>query len=138
MCIQCLSLPLGHFYDWDIVLCNCYSSCHYSVYVNSWILRENNRDHLEAAFSHWASQGLSTSSSHLMVVALFFGSGLTTYLRPESSHSIGMDNFLSLFYTIVTSTFNPVIYCVRNKDVMVALREFLLKLIVLWFKNINS
>ena len=77
------------------------------------------------------AKAFSTCSSHLMVVALFFGSGLITYLRPKSSHFIGMDKFLSLFYTIVTPTFNPVIYCLRNKDVMEALREFLLKLIVL-------
>ncbi|KAJ1075693.1 hypothetical protein K5549_017824, partial [Capra hircus] len=47
------------------------------------------------------AKAFSTCSSHLMVVALFFGSGLITYLRPKSSHSIGMDKFLSLFYTIV-------------------------------------
>ena len=72
-------------------------------------------------------KAFSTCSSHLMVVALFFGSGLITYLRPNSSHSIGMDKFISLFYTIVTPMFNPMIYCLRNKEVMVALRKFLLK-----------
>ncbi|XP_061295631.1 olfactory receptor 10AG1-like [Bos javanicus] len=73
------------------------------------------------------AKAFSTCSSHLMVVALFFGSGLITYLRPKSSHSKGMDKFLSLFYTIVTPMFNPMIYCLRNKEVMVALRKFLLK-----------
>ncbi|XP_043338822.1 olfactory receptor 10AG1-like [Cervus canadensis] len=73
------------------------------------------------------AKAFSTCSSHLMVVALFFGSGLITYLRPKSSHSIGMDKFLSLFYTIVTPMFNPTIYCLRNKDVMVAMGKFLLK-----------
>ena len=72
-------------------------------------------------------KAFSTCSSHLMVVALFFGSGLITYLRPNSSHSIGMDKFISLFYTIVTPMFNPMIYCLRNKEVLVALRKFLLK-----------
>ncbi|XP_070659298.1 olfactory receptor 10AG1-like [Bos indicus] len=73
------------------------------------------------------AKAFSTCSSHLMIVALFFGSGLITYLRPKSSHSIRMDKFLSLFYTIVTPMFNPMIYCLRNKEVMVALRKFLLK-----------
>ena len=73
------------------------------------------------------AKAFSTCSSHLMVVALFFGSGLLTYLRPKSSHSMGMDKFLSLFYTIVTPMFNPMIYCLRNKEVLVALRKFLLK-----------
>ncbi|XP_069889033.1 olfactory receptor 10AG1-like [Dipodomys merriami] len=77
------------------------------------------------------AKAFSTCSSHLMVVALFFGSGIVTYLRPKSSHSPRMDKFLSLFYTIVTPMFNPMIYCLRNKDVMVALKKFLLKWIVL-------
>ncbi|KAM6160765.1 olfactory receptor 10AG1-like [Erethizon dorsatum] len=77
------------------------------------------------------AKAFSTCSSHLMVVALFFGSGIITYLRPKSSHSAETDKFFSLFYTIVTPMFNPMIYCLRNKDVMVALKKFLLKWIVL-------
>ncbi|KAM5225831.1 olfactory receptor 10AG1-like [Hipposideros larvatus] len=69
----------------------------------------------------------STCSSHLLVVLLFFGSGAITYLRPKSSHSAGMDKLLSLFYTIVTPMFNPMIYSLRNKDVIAALRKLLLK-----------
>ncbi|XP_072648031.1 olfactory receptor 10AG1-like [Canis lupus baileyi] len=77
------------------------------------------------------AKAFSTCSSHLMVVALFFGSGIITYLRPKSSHSTGMDKFLSLFYTIVTPMFNPIIYCLRNKEVMVAFKKSLPKWIVL-------
>lgn len=77
------------------------------------------------------AKAFSTCSSHLMVVLLFFGSATTTYLSPKSSNLTGTDKFLSLFYTIVTPTFNPMIYCLRNKDVMVALKKFLLKWIVL-------
>ncbi|KAM6158276.1 olfactory receptor 10AG1-like [Rhynchocyon petersi] len=65
----------------------------------------------------------STCSSHLMVVGLFFGSAILTYMRPKSSHSVGIDRLLSLFYTIVTPMFNPMIYCLRNKDVMIALKK---------------
>ncbi|KAG5200101.1 hypothetical protein JEQ12_006580 [Ovis aries] len=72
------------------------------------------------------SQGkaFSTCSSHLMVAALFFGSGLVTYLRPKTQGSAGTDKVLSLFYTIVTPVFNPMIYSLRNKDVMMALRKW--------------
>ncbi|XP_042639225.1 olfactory receptor 10AG1-like [Orycteropus afer afer] len=73
------------------------------------------------------AKAFSTCSSHLMVVALFFGSATITYMRPKSSQSERMDKFLSLFYTIVAPMFNPIIYCLRNKDVMVALRKFLSK-----------
>ncbi|XP_006902373.1 PREDICTED: olfactory receptor 10AG1-like [Elephantulus edwardii] len=72
-------------------------------------------------------KGFSTCSSHLLVVILFFGSGAIAYLRPKSSHSSGIDKLLSLFYTVVTPMFNPMIYSLRNKDVYSALRKLLLK-----------
>uniref|UniRef100_A0A8D1YNC0 Olfactory receptor n=1 Tax=Sus scrofa TaxID=9823 RepID=A0A8D1YNC0_PIG len=77
--------------------------------------------------SRGRDKAFSTCSSHLLVVLLFFGSGVITYLRPPSSHSPGIDKLLSLFYTIVTPMFNPLIYSLRNKDVIAALRKLLLK-----------
>ncbi|XP_062053931.1 olfactory receptor 10AG1-like [Lepus europaeus] len=73
------------------------------------------------------AKAFSTCSSHLFVVVLFYGSATITYLRPKSNHSAGTDKLLSLFYTIVTPLFNPMIYSLRNKDVMAALRKLLLK-----------
>ncbi|XP_004683542.1 PREDICTED: olfactory receptor 10AG1-like [Condylura cristata] len=77
------------------------------------------------------AKAFSTCSSHLMVVTLFFGSGIIVYMKPKSTHSTGMDKFFSLFYTILIPVFNPIIYCLRNKDVMVALGKFLQKWILL-------
>ncbi|XP_047374432.1 olfactory receptor 10AG1-like [Sciurus carolinensis] len=74
------------------------------------------------------TKAFSTCSSHLLVVVLFFGSASITYFRPTSSHSAGTDKLLSLFYTIVTPMFNPVIYSLRNQDVLAALRRFWLKM----------
>ncbi|XP_049747493.1 olfactory receptor 10AG1-like [Elephas maximus indicus] len=62
------------------------------------------------------AKAFSTCFSHLMVVALFFGSAIITYLRPNTRHSEGTDKVLSLFYTILTPMFNPIIYSLRNKD----------------------
>ncbi|KAM6158372.1 uncharacterized protein ACDL77_022816 [Rhynchocyon petersi] len=73
------------------------------------------------------AKGFSTCSSHLLVVILFFGSATIAYLRPKSSHSARTDKLLSLFYTIVTPMFNPMIYSLRNKDVIAALRKVFLK-----------
>ncbi|CAK6449413.1 unnamed protein product, partial [Pipistrellus nathusii] len=70
-------------------------------------------------------KAFSTCSSHLIVVALFFGSAIITYLRPRTQDSAGTDKVLSLFYTIVTPLFNPMIYSLRNKDVIMALRKLL-------------
>uniref|UniRef100_G3U3K8 Olfactory receptor n=1 Tax=Loxodonta africana TaxID=9785 RepID=G3U3K8_LOXAF len=71
------------------------------------------------------AKAFSTCSSHLMVVVLFFGSGIIAYLRPNTRHSEGIDKMLSLFYTILTPMFNPMIYSLRNKDVIMALRKLL-------------
>ncbi|XP_004683552.1 PREDICTED: olfactory receptor 10AG1-like [Condylura cristata] len=71
------------------------------------------------------AKAFSTCSSHLMVVSLFFGSANIVYMEPKSTHSTGVDKYFSLFYTILIPMFNPIIYCLRNKDVMVALGKFL-------------
>ncbi|XP_048217313.1 olfactory receptor 10AG1-like [Perognathus longimembris pacificus] len=72
-------------------------------------------------------KAFSTCSSHLLVVVLFYGSASITYFRPKSSHSAGIDRLLSLFYTILTPMFNPMIYSLRNKEVINALRNLLYK-----------
>ncbi|XP_037377422.1 olfactory receptor 10AG1-like [Talpa occidentalis] len=51
------------------------------------------------------AKAFSTCSSHVIVVALFFGSGIITYLQPKSKNSSMVDKLLSLFYTIVTPMF---------------------------------
>jgi olfactory receptor len=66
----------------------------------------------------------STCSSHLAVAGLFFGPGIITYLRPKSSHSSDIEKVLSLFYTIVTPMLNPMIYSLRNKDVIIELKNY--------------
>ncbi|XP_043827880.1 olfactory receptor 10AG1-like [Dromiciops gliroides] len=73
-------------------------------------------------------KAFSTCSSHLIVVGLFYGSGIITYLIPKSSQS-GIEKVLSLFYTIVTPMFNPMIYSLKNKDVIAALRKLLSKIL---------
>ncbi|KAM9219807.1 olfactory receptor 10AG1-like [Dugong dugon] len=73
------------------------------------------------------SKAFSTCSSHLMVVVVFFGSAIITYLRPNTRHSEGTDKVLSLFYAILIPMFNPIIYSLRNKDVIIALRKLVCK-----------
>ncbi|XP_074131337.1 olfactory receptor 10AG1-like [Sminthopsis crassicaudata] len=73
------------------------------------------------------SKAFSTCFSHLMVVGLFYGSGSIVYFQPKSSHSEGSVKIFALFYTTVTPMFNPLIYSLRNKDVIAALRKLLHK-----------
>ncbi|XP_005372223.1 olfactory receptor 10P1 [Microtus ochrogaster] len=67
----------------------------------------------------------STCSSHLLVVSLFFGTASITYIRPQAGSSVTTDRILSLFYTVVTPMFNPIIYTLRNKEVTEALKHML-------------
>ncbi|XP_023362464.2 olfactory receptor 10AG1-like [Sarcophilus harrisii] len=73
------------------------------------------------------SKAFSTCSSHLLTVFLFFGSISIVYLRPKSSQSAKSDKLYAVFYTIVTPVLNPLIYSLRNKDVIVALKKLLPK-----------
>ncbi|XP_009887797.1 PREDICTED: olfactory receptor 10A7-like [Charadrius vociferus] len=59
----------------------------------------------------------STCSSHLIVVALYCGSGTLIYLRPKASYSQDAKKFLPLTYTAIIPMLNPLIYSLRNKDV---------------------
>ncbi|KAM9658903.1 olfactory receptor 10AG1-like [Trichechus inunguis] len=71
------------------------------------------------------TKAFTTCSSHLTVVVLFYGTAAINYLQPKSNQSEGLGKLLSLFYTILTPMMNPVVYSLRNKDVMVALKRLL-------------
>ncbi|XP_012599087.1 olfactory receptor 2G3-like [Microcebus murinus] len=66
-------------------------------------------------------KAIGTCGSHLMVVSLFYGTITAVYLHPNSSYAHTHGKFISLFYTVVTPTLNPLIYTLRNKDVKGAL-----------------
>ncbi|XP_074131987.1 olfactory receptor 10AG1-like [Sminthopsis crassicaudata] len=69
------------------------------------------------------SKAFSTCSSHLIVVCLFYGSGLIAYLQSMFSYSDRMEKIFSLIYTVVTPMFNPLIYSLRNKDFTKAMKK---------------
>ncbi|XP_058141053.1 olfactory receptor 2G3-like [Dasypus novemcinctus] len=68
---------------------------------------------------------LGTCGSHLIVVSLFFGPCSAIYIQPKRSYGHSQGKFLTLFYTVVTPTLNPLIYTLRNKDVKGALKRML-------------
>ncbi|XP_076780632.1 olfactory receptor 8G50-like [Arvicanthis niloticus] len=70
-------------------------------------------------------KAFSTCSSHIMAVAVFFGSTAFMYLQPSSVSSMDQGKVSSVFYTIVVPMLNPMIYSLRNKDVKVALKKLL-------------
>ncbi|OCT68860.1 olfactory receptor 226 [Xenopus laevis] len=70
-------------------------------------------------------KAFSTCSSHLSVVAIYFGTLVALYVAPSSDHSLNANKVLSLLYAVVTPLFNPMIYCLRNKEIKTALKKFL-------------
>ncbi|XP_065540572.1 olfactory receptor 5AP2-like [Lathamus discolor] len=66
------------------------------------------------------ARAFHTCTSHLMAVALFFGTAFFMYLQPPSSHR-SLDKVASIIYTMVTPMLNPFIYSLRNKEVKGAL-----------------
>ncbi|KAJ1075668.1 hypothetical protein K5549_017710, partial [Capra hircus] len=66
-------------------------------------------------------KAFSTCGSHLVVVILFYGSAIVTYMTPKSYKE--QEKLVSVFYAMVTPVLNPLIYSLRNKDVKGALRK---------------
>uniref|UniRef100_A0A8C3WDQ4 Olfactory receptor n=1 Tax=Catagonus wagneri TaxID=51154 RepID=A0A8C3WDQ4_9CETA len=66
-----------------------------------------------------------TCSTHLTVVTFYYVPFAYTYLRPRSLRSPAEDKVLAVFYTILTPMLNPVIYSLRNKEVLGALRRLI-------------
>uniref|UniRef100_A0A8C2LGA0 Olfactory receptor n=2 Tax=Cricetulus griseus TaxID=10029 RepID=A0A8C2LGA0_CRIGR len=85
---------------------------------------------LQVSSAKGRAKAFSTCSSHLTVVVLFYGTAGITYLQPKPNQSERIGKLLSLFYTIFIPTLNPIIYTLRNKDIMVALRKLLSKLVM--------
>ncbi|XP_022347721.1 olfactory receptor 2V2 [Enhydra lutris kenyoni] len=93
----------------------------FSIIVASYarILRAVLRMHSAQA----GKKALATCSSHLTAVSLFYGAAMFIYLRPRRYRAPSHDKVVSIFYTVLTPMLNPLIYSLRNREVMGALRK---------------
>ncbi|XP_015349351.1 olfactory receptor-like protein OLF3 [Marmota marmota marmota] len=86
--------------------------------------------HIVAAILHIRStqgrrKAFGTCASHLTVVCMCFGATIFTYLGPRSASSVEKEKMVALFYAVVAPMLNPLIYSLRNKEVMAALWKLL-------------
>ncbi|XP_008826544.1 olfactory receptor 2W1 [Nannospalax galili] len=70
-------------------------------------------------------KAMNTCGSHLTVVSIFYGTIIYMYLQPGNSASKDQGKFLTLFYTIITPSLNPLIYTLRNRDMKGALKRLM-------------
>ncbi|KAM6176961.1 olfactory receptor 2W1-like [Erethizon dorsatum] len=68
-------------------------------------------------------KAMNTCGSHHSAVTIFYGTIIYMYLQPGSSASKNQGKFVTLFYTIITPSLNPLIYTLKNKDMKGALKK---------------
>ncbi|XP_069812843.1 olfactory receptor 10A7-like [Dendropsophus ebraccatus] len=62
-------------------------------------------------------KAFSTSSSHLIVVSIFYWTIFSVYIVPPRRQSSTISKILSLLYTVFTPLINPIIYSLKNNDI---------------------
>ncbi|XP_073468973.1 olfactory receptor 13G1-like [Aquarana catesbeiana] len=72
-------------------------------------------------------KAFSTCASHLTVVTIFYGGVIYTYVRPAFSNRLEADKVVSALYAIASPVLNPIIYSLRNKEVINAINKTFFK-----------
>ncbi|XP_075061989.1 olfactory receptor 13F1-like [Mixophyes fleayi] len=67
-------------------------------------------------------KAFSNCSSHLIIVLLFCLTSLSLNMKPESELSQEQDKLLSMLYIAVIPMLNPLVYSLRNKEVLRAIK----------------
>ncbi|XP_007516518.2 olfactory receptor 14A16-like [Erinaceus europaeus] len=84
------------------------------------------------------SKAFSTCIPHLVVVTIFLNTGSIAYLKPVSESPSIWNLMVSVFYTMLPPTLNPIIYSLKNKDMKIAFWKMLRKTVFIYSNNNNN
>nr|XP_033775731.1 olfactory receptor 13G1-like [Geotrypetes seraphini] len=87
------------------------------TYIISAILKIRSADKKKKAFS--------TCASHLTVVTLYYGGVIYTYVKSTFNNNPETDKVMSAVYAFISPVLNPIIYSLRNKEVIDAFKKLL-------------
>ncbi|XP_033024574.1 olfactory receptor 6B1-like [Lacerta agilis] len=73
-------------------------------------------------------KAFSTCSSHLMVVIVFYGTLVIVYMFPKTNTLKDLNKVFSIFYTVLTPIVNPIVYCLRNREIKDAMSNLICQL----------
>ncbi|XP_076776945.1 olfactory receptor 6C4-like [Arvicanthis niloticus] len=74
-------------------------------------------------------KAFSTCSSHMIVVSLSYGSCIFMYINPSFKDAANFNKRVAVLNTSVAPVLNPFIYTLRNKQVKIAFKDVLSKII---------
>ncbi|KAM9266941.1 olfactory receptor 8I2-like [Cariama cristata] len=75
-------------------------------------------------------KAFSTCTSHLAAITTFYAPGMLAYIQPCKACSWDRAKLVSVCYTVLTPTLNPLIYSLRNEEVKGALRRLWVRKLV--------
>ncbi|KAM4038615.1 olfactory receptor 6P1-like [Anomaloglossus baeobatrachus] len=65
----------------------------------------------------------STCSSHLTVVTMYYGTLIIIYMVPATGDTLTVNKLIAFLYIVITPLFNPIIYCLRNREMRVIMEK---------------
>ncbi|XP_071416548.1 olfactory receptor 14C36-like [Pithys albifrons albifrons] len=119
---QILKLSCSHSYLREVgllVLSICLGFCCFMFIVFSYV--QIFRAVLRIPSEQGRHKAFSTCLPHLAVVSLFLSTSTFAYLKPPSISFPSLDLALSVLYSVVPQTLNPLIYSLRNQELQDAL-----------------
>ncbi|XP_068952879.1 olfactory receptor 6C2-like [Petaurus breviceps papuanus] len=76
-------------------------------------------------------KAFSTCSSHIIVVSITYGSCIFIYIKPSAKEEVALNKVVSVLVTSVAPVMNPLIYALRNKQVIQAFKDLAKKIFFL-------